>query len=214
MSRPTGAATTERGSHFLSIDGDPFGLEHTKKSTKGIFPMKAIRVLSVLTMVLLSAGFLSSAHAQSKAIDVAGVTLRLGMSLEEVQNRFEPTRYELQKLAGTYGSYAISASDGPPYESPGNLTFKDGKLWWIGKNWGNYFGPDAASIFNSLYGIVAKDGKRAVEATIEPKVSREPGVVRHEIRINLADGRSISISYTETKKTAANVSILENVAWH
>ena len=176
--------------------------------------MKAIRVLSVLTMVLLSAGFLSSVHAQSKAIDVAGVTLRLGMSIEEVQKRLEPTRYQLHRLAGTYGSYAISASDGPHYESPGNLTFKDGKLWWIGKNWGSYFGPDAVSIFNSLYGIVAKDGKSSIEATIEPKVSREPGVVRHEIRINLADGRSISISYTETQKTAANVSILENVAWH
>jgi hypothetical protein len=178
--------------------------------------MPTIRLLSVSIVALLSlcAGLSSPAHAQTKAIDVAGVTLRLGMSLDEVQKRLEPTRYELQRLAGTYGSYAISASDGPPYESPGNLTFKDGKLWWIGKNWGNYFGPDAVSIFNSLYGIVAKDGKSAIEATIEPKVSREPGVVRHEIRINLADGRSISISYTETKKTAANVSILENVAWH
>lgn len=217
-SRPTGAATTERGSPFLSLDGDvggsPCGLEHPTNATKGIFPMKAIRVLSVLTMVLLSAGFLRSAHAQTKAIDVAGVTLQLGMSLEEVQKRLEPTRYQLQRLTGTYGSYAISASDGPPYESPGNLTFKDGKLWWIGKNWGSYFGPDAAAIFNALYGIVAKDGKSAIDATIEPKVSRQPGVVRHEIRINLADGRSISISYTETQKTAANVSILENVAWH
>jgi len=58
--------------------------------------MKAIRVLSVLTMVLLSAGFLSPVHAQSKAIDVAGVTLRLGMSIEEVQKQLEPTRYQLQ----------------------------------------------------------------------------------------------------------------------
>ena len=175
--------------------------------------MKALRFIAIGAAVLFFAALSIPVHAQTKAIDVAGVTLRLGMSLEEVQQRFEPTRYKLQRIAGTHGSYAISASEGPPFESPGNLTFKDGKLWWIGKNWGNFFGPDAISIFNSLYGIVAKGGKSAIEAAIEPRTSREPGVVRHVIRINLEDGRSISLSYSETKNAAGNLSILENVGW-
>lgn len=171
-----------------------------------------MKVSYLIAFLILLAGF--GAHpalcrAGQRTLTVAGVRLHLGMTFEDVKDAFKGTRYGLRRVAGARDAYAISAVGGPPFESPGNLTFKDGKLWWIGKNWGNYFGPDAASVFNAIYGILVSSGKSAMDAKIRAIPVREPGVVRHEIRMELSDGRRISFSFSEIKDVAENVAVVE-----
>ena len=171
-----------------------------------------MKVASCFAVVVFLVGIFLNAgigFARQNTLLVAGVRLHLGMSLEEAVDRFKGTRYALRPLEGARDAYTISPRSGPPFESPGNLTFRDGNLWWIGKNWGNYFGPDGAHLLNALYGILAAGKKSTFDAEISTSATREPGVIRHEVKINLEDGRTISLSMTEMQKVTKSVSVLE-----
>jgi hypothetical protein len=172
--------------------------------------MKKIFVVGLMVFVLCL-GAAPQLGAQQRTLAVGGVLLRLGMDFDEVRERFQATRYELRKLAGTRSAYAVSVKGGPPFESPGNLTFRNGRLWWIGKSWGNYFGPDADAMFQAFFGILSKAGDRELTAKVRSGETREPGLIRQKISLDLSDGRSISLSVTDTKNFTRSVSIQETL---
>jgi hypothetical protein len=146
-----------------------------------------------------------------RRLSVAGVNLSLGMSFDAVSEKLQQTRFGLQAVDAAGTVFAIVATDGPPFESPGNLTFKAGRLWWIGKSWGNYFGPDAKALFHSLFSILSKTGDNRVTAVVKSEVIREPNLTRHEVRIELPDNRVLSISMNRSKQSGQNVYVRESI---
>ena len=173
--------------------------------------MKGIHTIAAAVVLLGFFPGVEVGFAQEKSLVVAGVRLHIGMPFEEVLERFKGTRYAVRPLEGARDAYTIAAQGGPPFESPGNLTFRQGKLWWIGKSWGNYFGPDAAAMFNALFGMMAARQQEKYEAQLRIVETREPGVIRHEVKINLSDGRKISLSLTEMQRVTESVSVMEMV---
>ncbi len=131
-------------------------------------PIKHLLNVFLLTLVL------SAANASD--LPIGAVRLSLGMEKENV----------LQKLKDFYGVteqpmissslYSITADKKPNSKLLGMVTFREGKLVWISRRWGDFNTANnsmeyASALFAALEGAAAASGSTA---TITTKVSRVP----------------------------------------
>jgi hypothetical protein len=94
--------------------------------------------------------FMSGKLWAEEGLFVAGVDLKLGMERELVLSRLQ-SKYKLTELSKD--SSFLIVKEGPPFEVIGGVGFNGGKLNWISKNWGSYYGDTALEFAKELFAV-------------------------------------------------------------
>jgi hypothetical protein len=127
---------------------------------------------------LLTAFLLTLALSAANATDlpIGSVMLSLGMDKENALKKLKESYGVLeQKIRGSE-IYTVTSGKEPNFKFLGTVTFREGKLAWISRNWGNFNMANnpmeyASALFAALEGAAAASGSTA---TITTKVSRVP----------------------------------------
>ncbi len=124
----------------------------------------------VASLALLLAGY-AFGRAQgtdSHSISLGSVTVYVGMSRDSTIAALS-THYAVSDL-GT-----VTMKSGPPYESLGQVVFKDGKLSQVWKDWALSNQEQGYELANSLYGILdgfKREGRTA--CTLVTSADQDP----------------------------------------
>jgi hypothetical protein len=150
----------------------------------------------------------ASVFGQDTGLIIDGVAIKLGMPQTEAM--------ELLQRGFTLGQmsqgYAISSKAGPPFKLLGAVSFKDGKVSWVSKRWGQYSGRGATELANALVGTLdSGSGGAMATITVEPP-TRTPELTLTTININFGT-KSITLLINESrdKYHTTDVSVDENL---
>jgi len=100
-----------------------------------------------LILVVVNAASSTVSTAQGDSLSLGPAKLKLGMDLETVRSLVVP-HFELKEQSPN--SYAVSSKDGLPHRFVGSILFRDGRLFGIDRDWGNFQGADAVRLSKAL----------------------------------------------------------------
>jgi hypothetical protein len=169
------------------------------------------QLLSCLFIVISLLLIPISSFGEPPKLFVGGVVLKLGMTEKEVKEKFamSNTGYQLENT-GNKG-YDIVSKKGPPYELAGGISFDDkGKLFWIGKDWGNYFGSGAYSLGRAIYNCFTNQ-QQPSKISFQTYTRGEPGYISYDVVIFFSNGKQIAISTSERKGRENQVYLQESL---
>lgn len=140
-------------------------------------------------------------------VSVANLILRLGMSRTEIEAKLPP-RHELKRLEGTTSDWYLWLRWGKSpmeVEQVASLTFEQGRLVQIQKNWPTIEGSEALQLIKSLYESLAPlshDGFLRADLALSKQEDLRAGSYHfHQTSIQIWVGsREISISAEEEKE--------------
>ena len=171
--------------------------------------MKIILMVSIFIPLIVIP---ISSYGESPSLFIGGVELKLGMTKKEVKEIFatKNTGYKMQNLGNN--AFSIVSKKGPPYERPGNFSFNNqGKLFWIGKDWGNYVSSDAYFFGRALYNCFLNQQQPSI-ITFQTQMHSQPDDTAYDLTISWPNGKQIIISTSENKKYGNQVSIVEGLS--
>jgi hypothetical protein len=91
------------------------------------------------------------------------------------------------------GEHVVTKS-GPPFEAPGAVSFKDGRLAWVSKEWDQGLDQTASvEVICRLIGLIGQE--KCVTATT---ATEEPSFRSSDLVIQCSRNRQIEVSVSET----------------
>jgi hypothetical protein len=122
----------------------------------------------VTLLFLLGAYAFGRAQGEKHAIEIGPVTLHVGMSRASTISALS-TYYSINDLG------MVTTKSGPPYESVGQVVFKNDKLSEVRKNWSPTNQEQGYELANNLYGLFdgfKREGRTA--CTLETIANQDP----------------------------------------
>jgi hypothetical protein len=145
--------------------------------------------------------------AKGPGLFMAGIEMELGMPEEALVAKLQE-RYTLSKMSDR--GWVIFEKKDPPHKIVGNIGFTGGKLSWISKEWGAYYGGETLGLAKDLFSLLSSVSESSpTPVLVQPTVAvRQPGLVISKIDLLYPD-RTISIAIVESKNEGNSVSISE-----
>ena len=160
--------------------------------------------MGLLLGVLLLAGAVDAAE-----LPIGSMMFKLGAPQTSVLSEAQ-TRFTLVPVSGNPDMFFLSTGNPPNAQIVGGIAFKDGRLSWVQRNWGNFSGPTSAidvakAVQSALSSAASASGS---QATITTEEKRVPGTdfrstyfqfPRHKVSITVADsndpqyGRQVTV---------------------
>lgn len=108
-------------------------------------------------------------------------------------------RFRVIPVAGNPDTFFLLDRDAPITEVVGGISFKNGRLYWVQRNWGRFDDSDRADeVAKALYSAIeSATAATGSSATVSTKVNRIPGAEyrstyfmfpRHKVSITVSDG--------------------------
>lgn len=161
----------------------------------------------------------SSGFGEEESITIAGATLRLGMSKEEVELRLQATGLTLGELdlRGSFANFGIHPLNPKQGESPGlfgSVTFAEEKLTHIWKDWGQFQDDEAATLAEALARAVLSaniEGQASATVMAQPVQALGKGEQAQGFIIRF-DKKEISVHVSRSQRVGSLTSIHEGFA--
>ena len=169
--------------------------------------MKKLLTAFVLSLVL------SAANATD--LPIGSVRLSLGMDKENALKKLKEVYgvTEQKMMSGNF--YTVTTGKEPNFKLQGTLTFREGKVTWVSRTWGNFNMTNnsmeyASTLFAALEGAAAASG---TTATITTKISRGPSGEIKQIDFVFSD-RKITTLITDGRdqELGKQASITESIS--
>ncbi|QSX77807.1 hypothetical protein [Agrilutibacter solisilvae] len=155
------------------------------------------KFMSLLLGILLPSGVVEAAE-----LPIGPMMFKLGESRATVLAEAQ-TRFALVPVGGNPDMIFLSSGEPPNAKIVGGIAFKDGRLSWVQRNWGNFTGSTAAidvakAVQSALSSAASASGSRATITTEEKQVPgtdfrstyfQFPG---HKVSITVADSNDTS----------------------
>ena len=154
---------------------------------------------------------LSVAHATD--LPIGSVSLSLGMDQSTVMKELH-AHFHVISVTGNKNMFFVSENKPPNVNVIGGVSFENGRLSWIQRNWGSFSGKInpvevSKALFSAVESAKASSGGSAVLTT---SVQRIPGAEFKSIYFTFP-GRKITVSTTDgDAKYGQQVSIEESVS--
>jgi hypothetical protein len=158
--------------------------------------MKKMFLMVVFALLILE----PSAHCAPKQIAIVGVTLKIGMSLADVQAAFSGSSYQLLTPNGK--DYLINLNS----DYPGSFTIKSGKVVQIEKSWASEKGERFYFVGKALYSSLEKYKGKVILETLQHS---EPDHTVNHIRIQTESGIEVVLLVTDNKTLGRSISVHE-----
>lgn len=169
--------------------------------------MKNILMVSIFISLIVIP---ISSFGESPSLFIGGVELKLGMTKKEVKEIFatKNTGYKMDNLGDN--TFGIMSKKGN--KMSGNISFDNqGKLSFIGKSWGNYYGSDAYFLGKDLYNCFLNQ-KQSSTITFQTQMHSQPDITMYSLTISWPNGKQIDISTYESKRDGNQVAIQESLS--
>jgi len=150
------------------------------------------------------------------AIDlpIGSVRFELGADQSSVMKRAE-ANFHVVSVSGQVDMFFLSESKPPNVQVIGGISFRNGRLSWIQRTWGNFDGDNnaadiAKAIFAALESATVASGS---EATITTTLQRVPGLEFRTINYQFP-GRKVTVTTTEdaSRRGGSQVSVEESIS--
>lgn len=164
---------------------------------------------------ILFASFLLNLALGARASDlsIGSVSLSLGMEQAAVMKELK-ARFHVVPMAGDSNMFFLSESKPPNVSVIGGVSFENGRLAWIQRNWGSFSGKTNSvevtkALFSAIESAKASFGASAIVSTT---VRRIPGAEFKSVYF-VFPGRKITVTTTDgDAKHGQHVSIDESVS--
>lgn len=147
-------------------------------------------------------------------LPIGSVRFKLGADQSSVMKQAEAT-FHVVSVSGQSDMFFLSESKPPNVEVIGGISFKNGRLTWIQRTWGNFHGEAKAAdiakaIFAAIESATVASGS---DATITTALQRVPGLEFRTINYQFP-GRKVTVTTTEgdSRRGGSQVSIEESVS--
>jgi hypothetical protein len=165
-----------------------------------------------LILILIFIGPAPS-FGQADTLWVGAAAARLGMSKSDAMQ-------SLNKLGSFYklterDDLLFITESGPPFRTAGMLSFRDGKLVAITKNWGDFEGDQAKALGKAIYSVLdnaIKEGNSVAAIQAETHPFHPPGEIAFDITFHFTSGKKIVITVptaADTRNATYEVSVQE-----
>ena len=155
-----------------------------------------MRKLIAIALCLL--GFLGSASAAE--LPVGPMLFKLGAPQASVMTAVA-SRFRVIPVTGKPDMFFLSERDAPNAKVIGGISFKNGRLSWVQRNWGSFDGSARADeVAKALYSAIeSATTATGSSASVSTKINRVPGTEfrstyfdfpGHKVSITVADGNS------------------------
>ncbi|WP_162350077.1 hypothetical protein [Pseudoxanthomonas gei] len=155
-----------------------------------------MRKLIAIALCLL--GFLSSANGAE--LPVGPMLFKLGTSQASVMTEVA-ARFRVIPVTGSPDMFFLSDKNAPSANVIGGISFKNGRLSWVQRNWGSFDGSaradeGAKALYSAIESATTATGS---SASISTKINRVPGTEfrstyfefpGHKVSITVTDGDS------------------------
>lgn len=171
----------------------------------------SIRILRLAFVILLTLVPLLARSAGG--LIIGSIPLALGMEQAEAMKKLHANSLVVP-VTGDKNKFFVLANTQPSSSVIGAVSFENGRLTWIQRNWGFYSGTAnpvdvSTALFSALESAKATSDARAIVSTF---VHRVPGSEFKEIDLNFS-GSKITISITDgDAKYGQQVTIVESVS--
>lgn len=119
-------------------------------------------------------------------------------------------------VTGNPDTFFLLDSNAPTTKVVGGISFKNGRLCWAQRNWGNFDGSDRAdeiakAIYSAIESATAAAGSAA---TISTKVNRVPGAEYRSTYLVFPEHKvSITVSDGDTSHGGRQVTVDESISF-
>lgn len=143
----------------------------------------------------------SSVFCQFTSLSVAGINFKLGMSFESALRNCEVTGYNFHKVGSdSIKSFYIVKDTLDIFNeilnSPGMVSFLDGKIESVQKFWGSYQEEDLFRFLSDLFTILSKSNHPEIYSIIRLTDYYEPLIQSKFINIDIQN-KTIIITFME-----------------
>lgn len=151
--------------------------------------------------------FLHPATADELSLFIGGIEMRLGMPKEPLFTQLSH-RYTLTQTPS--GTYFIHEKRGNTYDILGGVAFQNGKVSWLSRDWGDFYGENAVDFGKELHSAL----QSLQEASGQPialylsETKNAPGLRTTSIEF-LSGKRRLILTISESNKFGKQVSLQE-----
>ncbi len=153
--------------------------------------------------------------AQAGDLPIGGVPLSIGMEQHAAMKALN-ARFHVFPAKGNTNVFFLSDAEPPNLSVIGNVSFKDGRLDWIQREWGHFSGTSnpvevSKALFSAIESAKAASGESAVVST---SVKRIPGAEFKTVYFSFP-GRRVSLGIIDgdaKSKYGQQVNINESVS--
>jgi hypothetical protein len=164
-------------------------------------------------VLFLLLGLQGPAAAAELSLPIGSVQFVLGMPRGEVVEQARRSFHVVPVAGGATETYFLSESKPPKVDVIGGIAFKNDRLTWIQRSWGNFAGRKQANeatkaLFSAIESATAATGSTAVVSSVN---HRTPGVEFRTLHFDFP-GRRVTVINSDGKDTGHSVGVTEAIS--
>lgn len=161
--------------------------------------MRKIILLSFLMLMIYG-----TCYAESSMI-LGNTEIKIGQSQSELEWKLK-NQFNVNVIPGNngYESYMLVTKSGPPFNLIGSVTFHNGIVSNIVRDWGSYNFPDQSTALANALEIIINQGYNNPQIKIER--NNMPNASIENIAFNFADGKRVNLSIIYGTVNGQNIS--------
>lgn len=168
-----------------------------------------MRITHYVSLLLLCIS--SNAHATD--LPIGAVPLSLGMEQTTVMKELR-AHFHVVTVTGSSNMFYLSESKPPNVSVIGGVSFENGRLAWIQRNWGSFAGKvNSVAVTKALFSAIdSAKAASGASAVVNTSVQRVPGAEFKSVYFVFPD-RKITVSTTDgDAKYGQQVRIEESIS--